>query len=223
MTKPKKTYIQYGCGHLSPEQWENFDAAATVIIQKIPLMEFPLKLITFLFKRHKKNALFPSNVRKGNIVKGLPVKENFCDGLFCSHVLEHLSLNDFRLALRNSYKILKPGGIFRCIVPDLEFAARTYISSLENKDDLASIDFLKNTYLGIEQRKTGIKAFIFGLLGDYSRHLWMWDTRSILVELRDVGFVDIRPCKFGDCEDEMFKYVETESRFENSVAIECRK
>ena len=211
-----KRYVQYGCGTVAPERWENFDNSPTLKIQKLPL-------INFLYKKNRKYPLFPSNVRKGDIVKGLPVNDDFCDGLFCSHVLEHLSLNDFRLALRNSYKILKPGGIFRCVVPDLEFAARTYIASLKAGYDLASIDFVeKNTSLGSVNRIRRIKEQIIAAYGN-SRHLWMWDTKSLSSELRDAGFIAIRPCKFGDCEDEMFRYVENEDRFVNAVAIECRK
>ena len=214
MAKSERRYVQYGCGTVAPELWTNFDVSPTLVIQKIPI-------IGFLLKR-RLNILFPSNVLKGNIVAGLPFDENSCDGLFCSHVLEHLSLNDFRTALQNSYKILKPGGIFRCIVPDLEDAARTYLTSLDNGNNLASVDFIKIIHIGSEQRERGIIARFVDLFGN-SKHLWMWDIKSLSAEFQDAGFVNIRPCKFGDCEDEMFKHVEIESRFENAVAIECKK
>ena len=82
--------------------------------------------------------------------------------------MEHLSLEDFRIALKNTYKILKPNGIFRCIVPDLEYAAKKYIEQLNNGYNLASINFLgKSTLLGIEKKpsnpikflKDGLKNF----------------------------------------------------------------
>ena len=114
-----KRYVHYGCGLTAPVQWENFDVSPTLRIQKIPLLG---RLV-----RQRLNAQFPENVRYGNIIKGLPVLEDSCDGVYCSHTLEHLSLVDFRKALANTKKILKPGGIFRCVVPDLESAARKYI------------------------------------------------------------------------------------------------
>jgi ubiquinone/menaquinone biosynthesis C-methylase UbiE len=61
------------------------------------------------------------HVRYGDIVKGLPVQGDSGDGLFCSRVLEHLSLVDCSAALHNSFRYLKPGGIFRIIVPDLDY------------------------------------------------------------------------------------------------------
>lgn len=40
------------------------------------------------------------------------------DHLLCEHVLEHLSEADCRIALRESYRYLKPGGLMRLAVPD---------------------------------------------------------------------------------------------------------
>ena len=109
---------------------------------------------------------FPANVRVGDIVKGLPVNNSKCDGVYCSHILEHLSLHDFRLALRNTYQILKNGGIFRCVLPDLEFAARTYIKSLDNGDNLASLTFFENTLLGLEKRPRKLSEHLRAIWGD---------------------------------------------------------
>jgi predicted SAM-dependent methyltransferase len=211
----KKIYAQYGCGHSAPEEWINFDVSPTLRIQKIPLIG---KL-----SKNQLNTTFPSNVLYGDIIKGLPVEDNSCDGLYCSHTLEHLSLTDFRIALKNSYKILKKGGIFRCIVPDLEFAARLYINELERGNNTASIDFVgRNTLLGIVDRPRGLKNFMTSFFGN-SHHLWMWDYQSLSKELKDCGFTEIRRANFNDCEDEYFAYVESVGRFENAVAIECKK
>jgi hypothetical protein len=208
-------YVQYGCGLSAPKEWRNFDASPSLRIQQIPL-------IGKLFK-NKLNIIFASNVQYGNIVKGLPVKENSCDGLYCSHVLEHLSLQDFRRALYNSYSMIKQGGIFRCVVPDLEVATRNYINAVEHSDSNASIDFLgKVTLLGMQNRPKGIKNAASFLLGN-SRHLWMWDRLSLAKELESSGFINIRQCEFNDSEDEMFKYVEDKGRFIDAIAFECRK
>jgi predicted SAM-dependent methyltransferase len=131
-------------------------------------------------------------------------------------------LDDFRIALANSYKLLKKGGTFRCIVPDLEFIARTYLQNLEKGNPLASIAFVKDTILGIEKRPRGFKGLVNSYYGN-SHHLWMWDHQSLAEELKKAGFINIRPCSFHDSEDEMFKHVENQSRFINAVAIECKK
>ena len=97
-------YVQYGCGWTAPETWTNFsDASPTLRWERIPLLG---KLYT------KNPRRFPPNVLYGNIVKGLPISDCSCRGVYASHVLEHLTLNEFRVALDNTYKILGNGGIF---------------------------------------------------------------------------------------------------------------
>jgi hypothetical protein len=207
-------YIQYGCGLTAPVEWRNFDISPTLQLQKIPVLGKLLK--------RKLNVMFPENVEFGDIVNGLPVKSNSCQGIYCSHTLEHLSLDDFRLALQNTYLYLNEAGLFRMVVPDLEFSARAYIRGLENEDSQASLEFLRNTMLGIEKRPKGVLALLSTIWGN-SHHLWMWDYYSLAEELKRAGFSDIRRCAFGDCEDKMFTYVEDRGRFENALAVECRK
>lgn len=207
-------YVQYGCGLCAPVQWENFDSSPTLRLQKLPV-------IGTLIKK-KLNVTFPGNVSYGDITKGLPVPENSCNGVYCSHTLEHLSLIDFRQALKNTFKILKPGGIFRCVVPDLEIAAKEYISAINNNDSDASVKFMQTTLLGVEKRSRGFKAMASSVLGN-SHHLWMWDRESLRSELEKAGFKNVRECFYGDCEDTVFKYVEDEGRFQKAVAMECRK
>ncbi len=43
---------------------------------------------------------------------------NSIDRILCEHVLEHLSEEDCRVALTESYRNLKPGGLMRVAVPD---------------------------------------------------------------------------------------------------------
>lgn len=207
-------YVQYGCGHSAPKEWINYDISPTLRIQKIPIIGRLLK--------PQLNCVFPDNVLYGDIIKGLPYNKNTCDGIYCSHTLEHLSFEDFRIALNNTYKILKKGGIFRCVVPDFEYYAREYIKSVENGNSSASIDFFNGTLLGFENRPKGMKGLLTSFLGN-SRHLWMWDSRSLTDELKKAGFITVKPSKFNDSEDPMFKFVEEPGSFKNAIAFECTK
>ena len=127
------SHVQYGCGYSAPREWLNFDASPTLRWERLPLVG---SLWT-------KNAdRFPANVRIGDIVAGLPVPERSCRGVYASHVLEHLALDDFHRALRNTHKILQEGGIFRLVVPDLEWAAREYVRRLDESRDPTAGDFL---------------------------------------------------------------------------------
>ncbi|MBS1680683.1 MAG: methyltransferase domain-containing protein [Bacteroidetes bacterium] len=212
--KSQKIYVQYGCGLSAPSQWINFDVSPTLRIQNTIVLGM-------LLRKHL-NTKFPSNVKYGDIITGLPIADMSCDGIYCSHVLEHLSLTDFRIAIQNSYRLLKKGGIFRCVVPDLEYSVKEYLRILSAGDHSASLKFMNETLLGINIRPRGLRGFISSFFGN-SRHLWMWDHASLTEELLQGGFSEIRKCKFNDSIDEMFKYVESEGRFQNAVALECRK
>src|SRR5439155_5051033 len=117
--------------------------------------------IPIIGQMYTKNAQrFPPNVRRGDIVKGLPVPDRSCRGVYASHVLEHLALNDFHQALQNTKKILQHGGIFRLVVPDLERAARDYIARLEAGDQAANDFFLTATTLGEREHRRGFRGLI---------------------------------------------------------------
>ena len=208
-------YVQYGCGFCAPPEWLNFDASPSLIIQNRPFLDF-------LFGRWLRTR-FPENSRYGNILKGLPgVPPASCAGVYCSHVLEHFSLEDLRLALQNTFTLLKPGGIFRCVVPDLEASARRYLQQLDAGQAGASLDFLGETLLGHHRTHRGIKdAIVARFISE--QHLWMWDRLSLAAELERAGFSQIRACAFNDCEDNHFRSVEAEHRFQDSVALEGRK
>jgi SAM-dependent methyltransferase len=205
-------YVQYGCGWSAPAEWTNFDASLTLKWERIPILG-----------RYGKNTRhFPANVKPGDIVKGLPVPDKSCYGVYASHVLEHLTLQDFQKALQNTRRILRDGGIFRLVVPDLEWIAREYVARSDRGDPEASAFFLRETILGCERREAGLMGLARKLFNT-SMHLWMWDESSITQALKDHGFLHIRRCRFGDCEDPMFSFTEERSRFENALAMEARR
>jgi predicted SAM-dependent methyltransferase len=152
-------------------------------------------------------------------VRGLPVSPNSCKAVYCSHILEHLSLEGFRIALRNTYEILRPNGTFRLVLPDLENSAKSYLSDASHD---AALKFMRETYLGHEVRPNTLKGFIASWLGN-SQHLWMWDYKSIEPELVSAGFVEVRQATFGDSSNPKFAEVEEKSRWDNCLGVECKK
>ena len=206
----ERIYVQFGSGRLGPKTWRNFDSSPTLRFERLPLIG---KLYT------KNKTRFSPNIEYGDIIKGLPFPTNSVHGIYASHVLEHLALNDFRIALRNTLKILEQGGIFRLVLPDLEFAINTY---LEDSSHEAAYNFMKGTSLGKEKRVKGLKAFLVEWVGN-SQHLWMWDYRSLERELYDAGFCKIRRAQYGDSMEVMFNDVEEKGRWENCLCIECSK
>ena len=62
------------------------------------LMVFILSILSF-------PSFSGSNSEYGDIINGLPLPEKSCKAIYCSHFLEHLSLQDFRTALKNTFAI----------------------------------------------------------------------------------------------------------------------
>lgn len=203
-------YVQYGCGFSAPASWLNFDASPTLRFERIPLIG----------QLHTRNASrFPANVRYGDITAGLPIASDSCRGIYCSHVLEHLARRDCELALDRTFRYLVPGGIFRLVVPDLLEMAETY--SRDSSPEAAH-RFMAVSGLGEEVRRKGLVGIATRGMGN-SRHAWLWDEKSMVLQLERAGFRDIRRCSFNDCEDVRFLEVEDEARFQGSIAIEARK
>ena len=115
--------------------------------------------------------------------------------------------------------MLIQGGVFRLVLPDLEACIKEYVNDTA---PVAAITFMRKTSLGKEVRNRGIKAFFREWLGN-SQHLWMWDYKSIKIELKSAGFVNIRRAQFGDASDDMFKEVEDKGRWDDCLGVECKK
>jgi SAM-dependent methyltransferase len=212
MDPESQFYVHYGCGTTAPPSWTNFDISPTLRLQKIPLL---------VSIARRKGPTFPKNVRYGDIVRGLPVSPGSCKAVYCSHVLEHLSLEDLKIALRHTLEILRPDGIFRMVLPDLEVHAREYVAALDaGEEPRPATKFMKDAWLGMEWRQRGIEGALRAWLGN-SMHLWMWDYKSLSAELADAGFTRIRRAQFGDSEEPRFKDVEEPHRWSPALGIQC--
>lgn len=107
--------LNIGCGHRYHKDWENIDVEPA-----------------------------SDEVKKVNIIKGLPYPDNSYDVVYHSNVLEHLPRTMGEDMTRECYRVLKPGGVLRINVPDLEKICREYITSLEKAssgNESASYDY----------------------------------------------------------------------------------
>jgi SAM-dependent methyltransferase len=61
---------------------------------------------------------------------GLPFADASVDAVYHAHMLEHLEGDDARNFLIECHRILRPGGVVRVVVPDLEGIAQAYLHEL---------------------------------------------------------------------------------------------
>lgn len=207
----KKLYVHYGCGMHAPKEWMNFDVSPTLKFEKIPFIG---KLYTYNAKR------FPKNIKYWDIIIWLPwIKKDSCDGIYCSHVLEHLSLDELIISLKNTFFMLKKGWIFRLVVPDLDYYVNKYVN---NDSVMSSINFLEGIHMWRKKRKWGLKSLFFDYF-DRSSHLWMWNFKWLKAQLEEVWFLNVLESKIWWSKDRMFDLVEEKWRFLDWFCIECVK
>jgi hypothetical protein len=211
--------LNVGCGVSVAPDWLNVDGSFSLRLGRLPL-------VGPMLARAVGGPAWPPSVVYGDVVRGLGLPESSCALVFASHVLEHLSEADCRTALGHLYRYLRPGGVLRCIVPDLEVQAREYLRRLSGSDravaERAAGEFLAATSLGLHEARTRPRARLREAFAN-SRHQWMWDRPSLERVLREVGFRDVQFRKYGDWADERFGQVEEESRHVDSLCAEARK
>lgn len=62
---------------------------------------------------------------------GVPFGSESFDMIYHSHVLEHFTREDGKRFIVECFRVLKPGGILRVCVPNLEDTARNYVAELD--------------------------------------------------------------------------------------------
>ncbi len=95
-------YLNLGCGRRYHTAWTNIDFTST-----------------------------GDSVIAWDINKGIPYPDCSFDVVYSSHVLEHFSKIKAQFFLDECYRVLRPKGVIRIAVPDLEKIAKTYLESLE--------------------------------------------------------------------------------------------
>jgi len=98
--------VNLGCGHRFHPAWSNFD-----FVPAAP------------------------GVAQADLRKGIPLADASSDVVYHSHVLEHFSRAGGASFLLECHRVLKPGGVLRIAVPDLEAIVRSYLASVDKLRD----------------------------------------------------------------------------------------
>lgn len=95
-------YLNLGCGSRFSPEWTNIDFVAQ-----------------------------PPHIIGHNLLKGIPFGDECFDVVYHSHILEHFSDEQATPFLQECSRVLKPQGVMRIAVPDLEQIARLYLMTLD--------------------------------------------------------------------------------------------
>ena len=70
-----------------------------------------------------------------NLIHGIPFAGDSFNAVYHSHLLEHMSKSHGNEFMQECYRVLKPNGIIRVVVPDLERIARLYLKLLNDAEN----------------------------------------------------------------------------------------
>lgn len=147
----------------------------------------------------------------GDILDGLPLDAESIDYVTSIHALPELAYPDLEPALRELRRVLKPGGVLRLALPDLERAIQAYLAGdvgyfLVPDDDVRSL---------------GGKMIVQLTWYGYSRSMYTFDFIEEL--LYRAGFQRVARCGFRETASEHEGIVELDNREGESLFVEAFK
>lgn len=86
----------------------------------------------------------------------LPYEDNFFDVVYNKSLLEHLRNPDY--FLKDVYRVLKPGGLLLCLVPDWESNYKTYFDDFTHRTPFTSVA-LNDIFLMSNFEKVKVEKF----------------------------------------------------------------
>lgn len=214
--------LNLGCGTVRPLGWINTDSSINANIQRIPLLG---KYISKIF-----NPIIyeSSNMIYMNLNKEWKFKAESVDIVYASHLFEHLTLNSAELFLKESYRVLKPGGILRIVVPDLYQICKKYLFDFQNANEEDSTKFIM---WAINMHREGqygnpslIRKIVYEFQGYPHQHKYMYDSKSLTLKVLSFGFIEPKLLSYGESAYiKEIKEVEGSKESYMSVYLEVKK
>jgi len=172
-----------------------------------------------LYSNHR--GIEGANFLNYDLTKGVPGEDDTIELIYHCHFLEHLAYPEARRLLRQAYARLKPGGMMRILVPDLELWIQNY-----HDNNAAFFDAYRRQSLDNNCDVYKTKAAVFmGMLHGHG-HRWGYDYETLHWLLQRVGFGEIRRLLYQESAfAQIIKEMEPYSplRGMESLCVECTK
>lgn len=198
--------LNLGCGAKTSVDSNvvNIDWSILLRIKKSKLLNF-LSPLFLKGERLEKFKLLPDNIMVYNLAKGIPFDSDSIDVVYHSHVLEHLDIDVAEKFLIEVKRVLKPGGIHRIVVPDLESVCLAYITHIIACETSPDESYCHDSHVaklleqsvrkeasGTSQQNLLRRSVENLILGDARRrgetHQWMYDRINLREKLINVGY-----------------------------------
>jgi SAM-dependent methyltransferase len=168
--------LHLGCGpHFLPD-WVNVDYSLGAKLATMPIVG-PLVKSLGLF-----NIEWNPRIILHDLSKPLPWPDASADCIYTSHTLEHLRREDGERLIQECYRILKPGGVLRIVVPDLKASVEDYLNGT------IPCERFVESLLVLKSKGANWKHKLLGMVDEGHLHKCMYDTPGLVRILNGVGF-----------------------------------
>jgi predicted SAM-dependent methyltransferase len=147
-----------------------------------------------------------------DITKPLPWGDQTLKGIYSEHCLEHITFADCLFAVKQFFRVLKPGGAVRIVVPDGEL----YIDLYNKARTGEKIEFPYPS----EEEVTPMMS-VNRIFQEFT-HVFIYDEATMRLVMQQAGFVDIKRVSFMKGRDPKL-LIDTEARAVESLYMEASK
>lgn len=177
--------LQLGAFSCPLDGWINTDISPHIYISRIPGLPRILHVVGILNElrlREHKLGLF-RQLKYLDVRKRFPFPDNTFAAIFSAHMLEHIHPFQVPHMFQECLRVLKPNGVLRIAVPDLDCFVQQY-----------SIDEPEKMLKGV---------FEHGSRANRDRHQWMYTGPSLCRVFCESGFTLVEQKRFreGACPD----------------------
>jgi predicted SAM-dependent methyltransferase len=155
----KINYLNVGCGKKFHPAWTNVDMASS-----------------------------SPHVEVHNLLHGFPYADKQFDVVYHSQVLEHVPKDKAPGFVRECLRVLKPGGVLRVVVPDLENIAIEYLRHLrENLEHPTAVSAANYDWILLELFDQTVRNRPEGEMGDFLKQPRLPNEDYIVERIGHVG------------------------------------
>lgn len=155
----KLKYLNVGCGNKFHRQWVNVDMVSNSI-----------------------------DVIPANLLNGIPFPNDHFDVIYHSQVLEHFPKEKAHGFILECFRVLKPNGIIRIVVPDLENIVDEYKKCLkENLENPTDISAANYEWILLEMYDQTVRNYSGGQMAEFLKRPNVINERYIIDRIGYIG------------------------------------
>ncbi|MFN0159979.1 MAG: class I SAM-dependent methyltransferase [Burkholderiales bacterium] len=172
--------LHLGCFNCPADGWVNTDVTPHLRVARVPGLAWLLhragRMTAERYAEHRAGVF--RRVRYLDATRPWPFADGAFEAIYSSHMLEHLPLRGARLCVAEARRCLRPGGVLRIAVPDLD----AHIA--EFRPEVAM--------------SWAINLFEANESSEKNMHHFMYNFASMSELLREAGFGAIERRGFGE-------------------------